>query len=82
MDERLPVVAGRRMLMSHAHFERSCILALRDEQEKVAPDNNLINLLCEAVRLSREACDEVRIIQCQEDTNGEWVPNPSKPKTP
>jgi len=53
----LPEVAGRRMLMTHAQFERGCKLRLKEEQEKPSPDTHLVNLLCEAVRLSREHTD-------------------------
>jgi len=56
-DANLPMVAGRRMLKSHAQFERQCQLLLKAEQEKISPDCNLIDALCEAVRLSREHCD-------------------------
>lgn len=56
-DDRLPEVAGRMMLKSHAQFERQCRILLKEEQEKISPDNNLVDALCDAIRLSREHCD-------------------------
>ena len=53
----LPEVGGRRMLRAHDEFERACKIHLMDEQEKISPDNSLVALLCDAVRLSREFCD-------------------------
>lgn len=54
MDEfNLPAVAGR-MECSNATFERRCLIALAEEQEKLNPDNNLIAILCDGVRLARE----------------------------
>jgi len=56
-DMELPEVAGRRLLTTHAAFERSCKLLIKAEQEKSLPDNHLIATLCNAIRLSREHCD-------------------------
>lgn len=53
-DEKLPEVAGKRLLQSHADFERACKVELSTEQAKPNPDNALIGLICDAVRLSRE----------------------------
>lgn len=52
-DDHLPEVAGRRMLKSHTQFERQCRLLLKEEQEKIAPDNNLVDALCDAMTLNR-----------------------------
>lgn len=58
MTELTPVeVAGRRMTITHAVFEARCENLIEDEQRKPLPDNALIGVLCEAVRLSREHCD-------------------------
>ena len=59
MDQQcnLPVIGGRRLLKSHAQFEQQCHLLIMEEQEKISPDNNLIDALCDAIRLSREYCD-------------------------
>lgn len=49
----LPSVAGR-MEGSNAEFERRCLIYLAEEQDKLIPDNALITLLCDGVRLARE----------------------------
>jgi hypothetical protein len=46
-------VAGR-MERTIADFERACLVHLADEQRRPNPDNALIAVLCDAVRLSRE----------------------------
>lgn len=53
----LPAVGGRRMDRSLADFERACRVLLMEEQERVSPNNALISVLCDAVRLSREHLD-------------------------
>lgn len=50
-------VAGRTMTISHTAFEHRCEHYISVYSAGVAPDNAVISLLCEAVRLSREACD-------------------------
>jgi hypothetical protein len=55
--EDLMVVAGRVMLRSIADFTHRCETLIRAEQEKIAPDNFLIDVLCDAVRLCREMED-------------------------
>lgn len=50
-------VAGRRLTTSHVDFERSCAVLIETEQSKPLPDNALIGVLCDAIRLSRERCD-------------------------
>jgi len=49
----LPAVAGR-MEGSNADFEHRCMVYLAEEQDKLSPDNGLIALLCDGVRLARE----------------------------
>ena len=61
MDVTLPAVGGRRLLISHAAFERSALVCILEEQEKINPNNALIETLCNAVRLSREACDNAQV---------------------
>ena len=55
-ENELPRVAGR-MECSNADFERRCLICIADEQDKIAPDNALITVLCDAVRLARK-CQE------------------------
>lgn len=57
-------VGGRRLLRSLADFERACKVHIAEEQDKLNPDNALIALLCDAVRLARE----------QEDDHKEFTP--------
>ena len=52
-DEGLPSVSGM-LEGSLADHERSLLVKLMDEQEKINPDNSLISVLCNAVRVSRE----------------------------
>ena len=54
------LVEGRMMLRTHLEFERACEVILADEQEKPSPDSHLVGVLCDAIRLSREACDMAR----------------------
>jgi hypothetical protein len=58
--EDLPEVDGRVMDCSNAEFERRCRLALKGEQEKIAPDNVIISVLCGAVRCVREYSDYMK----------------------
>jgi hypothetical protein len=53
----LPAVGGRRLDCSNAQFEWKCLCALKREQEKIAPDNAVIAVLCDAVRCVREYSD-------------------------
>jgi len=55
VSERL--VAGRMMGKSLEEFEQACEVLIEAEQEKLQPDSAVIDLLCEAVRLSREFAD-------------------------
>ena len=56
----LPQVGGEVMSGSLVEFERRCRLYLEVEQSKLSPDNCLIALLCDAVRLSREYGEHYR----------------------
>ncbi len=49
----LPEVAGN-FNDTLENFERRCRIALKTEQEKILPDNSIVALLCDAVRLKRE----------------------------
>jgi hypothetical protein len=53
-DETLPAVAGDALTVTLDQFERSARVLLRDEQDKALPDNALLAVLCDAVRLGRE----------------------------
>lgn len=50
-------------------FEHRCNLVLAEEQEKIAPDNVLIALLCDAVRINRELGTRAK-----PKVNEEWPP--------
>ena len=52
-------VAGG-LTTSLADFERRCDGLLVEEQMKIAPDNSLISVLCDAVRMSREYAESMR----------------------
>lgn len=54
----LPLVAGG-LEGNLATFERRCLLQLKEEQEKILPNNALIAVLCDAVRVKREYCQYV-----------------------
>lgn len=58
----LPTVAGH-FNGTLQDFERRCRVHLIHEQEKINPDNALIALLCDAVRVKREYCDYVKGLQ-------------------
>lgn len=55
--EQLPTVTGRMCEWSIGELERRCLICIQREQEKPLPDNDLIAVLCNAVRLGREHCD-------------------------
>jgi hypothetical protein len=59
-DPSLPKVAGRSLTRSLYDFQRACLVTLAEEQAKPLPDNALVALLCDAVRLSREQADFLR----------------------
>jgi hypothetical protein len=47
-------VAGDLLPSSLKNFERSCLVLIDAEQEKAAPDQAIVAVLCDAVRLARE----------------------------
>ena len=53
----LPAVGGRRVETSLADLEYRARVHLQAEQGKPSPDNALIALLCDTVRLCREQAD-------------------------
>lgn len=48
------LVAGDRMTMSNAHFERACLYHIKELTLDENHDASLLNVLCEAVRVVRE----------------------------
>ncbi len=56
-DETLPEVGIRRLDIPLLAFERKCLLQIGVEQRKASPDSALLQLLCQAVGLSRECSD-------------------------
>jgi len=54
VTEQLPAVAGTICLRSSQELERAALICIRDEQAKLNPDNHLIGVLCDTVRLCRE----------------------------
>jgi hypothetical protein len=56
-SQRLPAVGGRILDDALVNFERRCLIALDSELQRPNPDNALIALLCDAVRLARETGD-------------------------
>ena len=57
----LPKVEGG-LERSIEDLERACLVLIKDEQEKINPDNALIAALCDSVRMGREYCDSVQRI--------------------
>ncbi len=64
-------VAGRRLLVSLDEFERRCLTLIAEEQAKISPENALIDVLCNAVRLRREYVDAVMADTCSRPTVAE-----------
>ena len=56
----LPAVGGRTYDGTLNWFEHRCRVYIEAEQKKVAPDNGLIAVLCDAVRVAREYADNRR----------------------
>lgn len=54
MHDPRAVVAGDTITRTLAAFQQACAVHLVDEQAKPLPDNSLVALLADAVRLSRE----------------------------
>lgn len=57
-DFKLPKVAGT-FERSIADHERACLVLIAEEQEKINPNNALIAVLSDSVRMGREYCDYV-----------------------
>jgi hypothetical protein len=55
-------VAGERCEWSIADFEHRCLVLIENEQQKPLPDNALISVLCNAVRLARELSASIGLI--------------------
>lgn len=55
----MPEVGGRMIDGTLNDLERRARLCIGLELEKIAPDNALIAVLCDTVRLVREHCDYV-----------------------
>lgn len=53
-NDGLPAVAGERMDRSLAAYTRACRVLLAEEQERPNPNNALVAVLCDGVRLTRE----------------------------
>lgn len=50
----LPEVGGNALDRSIADFDRACRVLIGNEQRKLRPDNHLVAVLCDSVRLGRE----------------------------
>ena len=59
-ERDLPEVAGKHISGTLAFLERRARLEIGKEQAKIAPDNALIAVLCDTVRLVREQCDVLK----------------------
>ena len=59
----LPEIGGRRLEDTIANFEHRAKLCLQTEQERPNPDNALVAVLCDAVRLAREYADSAQGIE-------------------
>lgn len=68
----MPEVGGSMIDGTLADLERRARLCIGREQEKIAPDNALIAVLCDTVRLVREHCDYVKC-HVQNKRMDEWV---------
>ena len=62
-DYELPQVAGRKLEISNQEFENRCRFYICLELEKIYPDNDLIGVLSDAVRLTREHSDYINLKQ-------------------
>lgn len=71
--ETLPAVGGRLCEWSLNELEHRCLVTMMREQEKPLPDNGLIAVLCNAVRLAREQSDWLK---------SRTAPNSSDPLQP
>jgi hypothetical protein len=48
------VVVGTKMERALDEFVQACEVHIEDEQSKILPDNSLISILCDSVRLARK----------------------------
>ena len=62
LERRRSVVVGT-MERSIADFTRSVEVLINDEQQKPLPDNALIGVLCDSIRLAREYCESFGFTQ-------------------
>lgn len=80
----LPEVGSRRIDGTLEGLEHRARLAIGREQAKILPDNALIVVLCDTVRVAREYCDAAEghaatVERCREvgkgcrDISGDWV---------
>ena len=58
-DYNLPKVSGNMCERSISDLERACLILIGEEQQKLNPNNSLISVLCDSVRLGREYCNHV-----------------------
>lgn len=56
------LVAGDIMERSLHEFVRGCCVYIQSQQMQPSPDNTLISLLCDGVRLARESENHLRAI--------------------
>lgn len=66
-------VGGRQVLRTLGELENAAIRCIEFEQEKIAPDNALIGVLCDTVRLIREHLDHVN------GSGSGWISEPKEP---
>jgi len=64
-----PVSVAGPFARTYADFERSCLVHIDEEQRRANPDNALIALLCDAVRLTREVAPP--LVSGEADPQGE-----------
>jgi hypothetical protein len=59
------IVAGRRMSASLSDHVMRCEALILEEQERPNPDNALIAVLCDSVRLARERADRAAVLNAR-----------------
>jgi hypothetical protein len=76
----MKVAVAGRMETTIATFQQRCDRLLADEQQKIAPDNALIAVLCDAVRLAREYVELATkpIGGTPEPAPATWQPNQAR----
>lgn len=55
----LPNVGGRRLGRTINSYKRAILVLLAEEQMKLSPNNALIAVLCDSIRLAREYVDHL-----------------------